>query len=718
MLQVLDTFIGLITVYLILSLIVSAIGNGLTSHFNLKGGIVLRMLLSLLGKRGAAAFTAHPEFIALCTEQAISARLYHRLQRLWTFRWLMALRGDVEYNGKHYRAPAYLPHDVFVSIVVDLLKTRGGPAAATAVAVDRALQNTANPAEDLTWIRALRGLWQDVSCDLDAFKLAVHNWFERTCTRSYEWYQRQIGLYLFIAGFGTALLLNADTLHMFEVLSDDPALRDQFVQLASTFDGDLQNNLENENVPVGGTPLGNAICANANIDAGQCTDEAITRLLLPELLPLIGWDAAAPEIKNLCFKPWSDSCAFLAVWTNTLAVHQLLLKLLGLLLTAAAISLGAPFWFDLLRKVIQVRGVIRTSDDKSATPPTSTNPSQAAVQAAPAAKSLVRAVTVAPEARTSIAGFHSNAFGYDALNYYWSARLANLAYDTQEIIAATVADWGAEAALVTHRDPPKCIDTQCLVARTTSAAFLSLRGTEKRLDDWLTDAFVKQKAPDAELGVPDTLVHCGFHDALFALDASGVSAWTRIIAHPLLKEALDKGLPIWVSGHSLGGALAILLALRLRTEIAQRNSQSTVASIQTFGQPRVGNKAFAASVDAIFTGRYFRSINHRDIVPRVPFPQTPAVWLDAGSVDRGVFEYVHCGRVLYFNELGQALIDPPLWYRTIDQLALTMSKEELKEALKENAADHGIALYCGLQEKLLAQPVSATTTTTLVPATA
>ena len=87
-------------------------------------------------------------------------------------------------------------------------------------------------------------------------------------------------------------------------------------------------------------------------------------------------------------------------------------------------------------------------------------------------------------------------------------------------------------------------------------------------------------------------------------------------------EANDR--PLWVTGHSLGGALALLAAWRL-----QRNF-ITVHEIVTFGAPMIGNEAAARAFEQEFAGKIFRYVNFED-----PVPLLPSVSLVANT-------YAHC----------------------------------------------------------------------------
>ena len=100
------------------------------------------------------------------------------------------------------------------------------------------------------------------------------------------------------------------------------------------------------------------------------------------------------------------------------------------------------------------------------------------------------------------------------------------------------------------------------------------------------------------------------------------------IWEPLLKkvteavETADR--PLWVTGHSLGGALALLAAWRLQRSFV------TVHEVVTFGAPMIGNDAAARAFEQEFAGKIFRYVNLED-----PVPLLPSVSLVANS-------YAHC----------------------------------------------------------------------------
>ena len=89
---------------------------------------------------------------------------------------------------------------------------------------------------------------------------------------------------------------------------------------------------------------------------------------------------------------------------------------------------------------------------------------------------------------------------------------------------------------------------------------------------------------------------------------------------------------IWITDHSLGGALAVVCSYRLMTE-----ENREIAGVMTFGQPRVGSKDFCSHMESALNGRMVPFVNENDLVPRVP-PSLEhfgsLVWYTGGVIRR------------------------------------------------------------------------------------
>ncbi|CAO2042936.1 unnamed protein product [Urochloa humidicola] len=167
-------------------------------------------------------------------------------------------------------------------------------------------------------------------------------------------------------------------------------------------------------------------------------------------------------------------------------------------------------------------------------------------------------------------------------------------------------------------------DTQVAIWRDSSRRRLvvAFRGTEQsKWKDLRTDLMLVPAGLNPErLGgdfKQEVQVHSGF---LGAYD----SVRNRIMA--LIKYAVGyqdedgaENIPRWhvyVTGHSLGGALATLLALELSSSQMSKNGVIFV-TMYNFGSPRVGNRRFAEVYNAKVKDSW-RIVSHRDIIPTVP----------------------------------------------------------------------------------------------------
>lgn len=195
------------------------------------------------------------------------------------------------------------------------------------------------------------------------------------------------------------------------------------------------------------------------------------------------------------------------------------------------------------------------------------------------------------------------------LAYGEPERVSNAAYEVGIDQCEFFSDSGAEIYLFgTKHD--------CLVVS---------RGTEPtKWDDISADANAWTVA--LEIG----RVHSGFHGHVDVL-------W------PKIELALrENQRPVWFAGHSLGGAMATVCAVRCRLSQIPSNPRA----IFTYGSPRVGDRNYSKYLNI----RHYRWVNNNDIVPRVP-PR----WMG----------YRHMGREIYLNRRGR-ISSLPAWLRWHD----------------------------------------------------
>jgi triacylglycerol lipase len=176
--------------------------------------------------------------------------------------------------------------------------------------------------------------------------------------------------------------------------------------------------------------------------------------------------------------------------------------------------------------------------------------------------------------------------------------LSQLAYET--VHEAKVTDilgaFGLTKRAVVTNDPGTGLPphSACvIVADGRGATFVAFAGSDPlKFNDWITDFDV--------MPTPDDL-HEGFKAAVELV-------WPRI--EPAIIDPANAGRPVFFTGHSLGGALAILAAARAP------NGRPIVA--YTFGSPRNGGEQFFNDYTKRLGDSTFRFIDGTDIVPTVP----------------------------------------------------------------------------------------------------
>lgn len=181
-------------------------------------------------------------------------------------------------------------------------------------------------------------------------------------------------------------------------------------------------------------------------------------------------------------------------------------------------------------------------------------------------------------------------------------------------------------------------DTQAIIARKGDVVVCVFRGTQERGDIGADlPATNSEKDPDLSGSeVQGTVfdgaeVHRGFRDSLAEVwdpDQGGTNGERLIAAgqKPLLwtlqQEASKPGTKFLFTGHSLGGAQATLAAAYVSLQNPARSSRVTmlpnVASVVTFGSPKVGNSKFAEAFDRTL-GPVTHSFEHNgDLVRAMP----------------------------------------------------------------------------------------------------
>lgn len=246
-------------------------------------------------------------------------------------------------------------------------------------------------------------------------------------------------------------------------------------------------------------------------------------------------------------------------------------------------------------------------------------------------------------------------FELNLVNAWALAHASNLAYMEQDKVEATAAEWGLKG-VTCYGYGGEGPDTQCFVAAGDTFIVVAFRGTEvTSMRDWLRDLRFWQDA-SGPLGCK---VHSGFLRGL--TDKWKGKPIIDSIIETIKRMQKDYGgerqLAIYLTGHSLGAALATLATAFL---LEDDDLKENVVGQYTFGSPRVSTPRFRRRLHATASGGErvaHRFQNREDIVTRIP------AWWRAFS---------HVGRWWYMKGNEQELVlNPTLWTRLADMWSVT-----------------------------------------------
>ncbi|HEX8772488.1 MAG TPA: hypothetical protein VF735_02715 [Pyrinomonadaceae bacterium] len=366
--SILEVAIGMIFVYLLMSLICSAANEIIESFLKNRATDLERGIRELFNQEGGgnmvANFYKHPLIHGLFTGE-YGRELHKKI-------------GIADYF-KSTNLPAYIPAGNFTAALIDLVLhppvttkieredspaklaakaeaaqtaklaakaataqaakqdpqatepqtpvTPAAPAAATAITMAD-IQMAIDLMGDTEVGRALRALAEQAGDNVQKLRTEMEAWFNSSMDRVSGWYKRRTKWIILGLGFVLTVILNVNSITIATSLYNDPTLRSLVVAQAETF--------KNNNSSQGTDSDKNSNAAQDNFMRNKAE---IQSLGLP-----IGWP---------------NGFRFAAPSNGSEAWKYLLEPFFGWLLTAAAISMGAPFWFDLLNKIMVVRSTVK-----------------------------------------------------------------------------------------------------------------------------------------------------------------------------------------------------------------------------------------------------------------------------------------------------------------------------------------------------------------------
>lgn len=336
-LDILDVAIGLIFVYLVLSLAVTAANEFFAAAFK-RRAVTLRLgVLNLLNDDLTKRVYEHPLIRSLYRPKSL---------------------------------PSYIPSRSFAIALLDSLDATDQPSIARdAVAI----------------------LKRETGGDVDKLRQAVEEWFNDSMERVAGWYKRRTQIFSLLCAVVITIGTNADTLKITDTLWRDPSLRQAMVAQAQRYVAEqprpqaaVQPPAATTSSPDAPDPPPLPPYEQAQIDYDAASDRLDATLADINAMQLpIGWRLTRPVtdeatqaqsdaisrfrlVRNDASDDWPG-----AIWRapgRDLWIAAVRMHLLGWLITILAISIGAPFWFDTLNRVISIRSVGKAPEESPKAP--------------------------------------------------------------------------------------------------------------------------------------------------------------------------------------------------------------------------------------------------------------------------------------------------------------------------------------------------------------
>lgn len=269
--------------------------------------------------------------------------------------------------------PSYITDKVFSSVLLEVIKNleeKNAYTTATFNNVQQALVNNKTELDEETYSILSLHL-NEAAGDLDVFRYRIEKWYNDSMDRVTGWYKRTTQIWIFAIGFVLAVIFNVNTIEIARYLSANPDSAKQLALIAEVAAKDTVGH-------------------RSKVITEQELDSIKTRLATVNTLVGLGWKDGGrkdtgfinaikndrPSRINSSYFQWISNhqkvfCAFTKIkdsipdsiykkYNYYLSKHYIYYKtdwasFLGFFITAIAICLGAPFWFDLLGKFVNIR---------------------------------------------------------------------------------------------------------------------------------------------------------------------------------------------------------------------------------------------------------------------------------------------------------------------------------------------------------------------------
>jgi len=361
---VLDVAIGLTFMYVLYSLLATTIKEFIATIFDYRGKMLVRGIEQMLDGKNIRYFWWHRiwNFLFNSKEPKPGTRLYAKKELFAHEIASHTLFVRSAENGLSDK-PSYLAADTFSDILIDILNpNKTSPVLLKDIETEIQRRLSLNTCFNKELADVLTLYLQQANGDVQRFKLLVENWYNGMMDRVTGWYKRQANRILIIIGLCLAIAFNVSTIDIVVKLSKDKDVREALVKNATEY---VKTHIDSAKAGTGADT------------AKKDTSFAALRARLDSMKAL--YNANIAENNTTLGLGWGDFgfTQDSIAWVKKGSVQKdrpkhkqhIISKVgyvlwqtaktprywLGFLITAFAISLGAPFWFDLLNKFINLR---------------------------------------------------------------------------------------------------------------------------------------------------------------------------------------------------------------------------------------------------------------------------------------------------------------------------------------------------------------------------
>jgi hypothetical protein len=344
---ILDVAIGIAFVYLFLSLVCSVVNEGIAALFSMRSKNLAAGINSLFSESRLASGKS---FVQAIYEHGLVRGLFQdppsaKDPATGQTQSTMILPSVLETaKGRfHVNLPSYIPARAFSSALVGvLLPSTNGEPQGLAELRDKIVGLPESPTKE-----ALLSLVAATGKDIEEFQQKAEKWFDDGMDRVAGWYKRRTQKFLVAIGFAVAIILNVDTIKLAQELWNNPVERQAAVELAQKYVDQNKEGLKDtaalQEKAQDLANLGKEIPFPFGWHLSKKQSNASTKDQVSKAEGQSSSDSQSQEQEKR--EPWG--------W---------LITLIGWIITALALSLGAPFWFDTLNKFMVVRSTVKPQE--------------------------------------------------------------------------------------------------------------------------------------------------------------------------------------------------------------------------------------------------------------------------------------------------------------------------------------------------------------------